>query len=214
MAEADEAPHGRDSSGKPLAPYGYKTDGKPRKSNRGAAPGQFGGGSGRSASNKGGPLTEIERKQMLCELSAMLIEGPLASASEVPLVRSYIGPKQADALAGTSFLISQYVPPIADALVLVGRTNPRWLSWMDKAEENGPMLVLASAVFTAGAHVVKNHLDPDPALAEAGRNLAKMRMQQMAAEVNAQAAAFKAAQERAAAEDAADAAAHDMLVGV
>lgn len=205
MAEDLDAPHGRDpETGKPLAPYGMTVDGKPRKSNRGARPGQRGNrprgsaaGSTRPASTSStrkGP-TAADRKQMLCELSSMLLETPLAAASQVPQLQKKIGPRQADALAGDAFIIGQYMPQLADGLIFYSQTNPKALSWLDKIEESGPMVVVAAALFQMGKALVHNHLAPDPRLAEAGRNMVGMRMAMMAQAVNDQAAAYRAQQE-------------------
>lgn len=191
-----KAPHGYDADGKtPLAPFGLNLDGTPRKSNRGARPGQRGNRG--SAAKKTGPravptgsvssLTDVERKGMLCELADMLVVSPLATASQAPPLRSKIG-RHADALAGDAFILSQYVPGIADGLILLSKTKPRALAWLDKVEESAPFAVLAGALFSAGKAMLENHMNPNPGLAQAGRSLAMMKMAAMADAVNAQAA--------------------------
>lgn len=194
-----KAPHGRDDNGTPLAPYGYKVDGDPRISKRGATAGSRGNGNStarpRAAASPGRPksstsnLSDADRKGMLTELAGMLFVAPLATVSQVPAVVSKIGIRQATALAGDAFILSQYLPSIADGLILLSKTKPKTLAWMDKAEQNAPYLVLASALIQAGKSLIQNHLSPNPTLATAARNLVATQMNAMAEAVNEQAAA-------------------------
>lgn len=211
------APHGRDSNGVPLAPYGLNVDGSPRKSNRGARAGQKRNGTGpaskRNASTptvSGSNLSDTDRKGMLCELADMMIVSPLASASQIPVLVNRFG-KHADALAGDAFILSQYFPSMADGLILLSKTKPHTLAWLDKLEENAPMVVLTNAILRGVKAIADNHFNPNPRVAQAGRALAALRLAQMAEAVNAQAAAMapeftqeefeQAAYERAAAEN-------------
>lgn len=197
MTQPDSsAPHGRDSNGVPLAPYGLNLDGSPRKSNRGARAGVKKNGTGPAAKKNtaaptvsGSNLSDTDRKGMLCELADMMIVSPLASASQVPILASRLG-KHADALAGDAFILSQYFPGIADGLILLSKTKPHTLAWLDKLEENAPMVVLTNAILRAGKAIAENHFNPNPRVAQAGRSLAALRMAQMAEAVNAQAAAM------------------------
>jgi len=197
MSQPNPAPHGHDENGVPLAPYGLNLDGTPRKSNRGARPGQRGNGGsaapGRRKSSaapkvSGSNLTDVERKGMLCELGDSLIVNTLATISTAPGVARYLGPKHADALAGDAFILSQYLPGIADGLILLSHTKPKTLAWLDKIEENAPYVVLSQALLGAGKAFVENHMNPNPNVAQAGRSLAAMKMAQMADAVNQQAA--------------------------
>lgn len=195
MTQPDSsAPHGRDSNGVPLAPFGLNVDGSPRKSNRGARAGQK-KGTGPQAKNTAAPkvgvssLSDSDRKGMLCELADMMIVSPLASASQIPVLATRLG-KHADALAGDAFILSQYFPGIADGLILLSKTKPHTLAWLDKLEENAPMVVLTNALLRAGKAIADNHFNPNPKVAQAGRSLAALRMAQMAEAVNAQAAAM------------------------
>jgi hypothetical protein len=198
MTQPDSsAPHGRDGNGTPLAPYGLNVDGSPRKSNRGARAGQRKTGGSASARKSsaaptvaGSSLSDADRKGMLCELADMMLTSPLASASQVPFIVNRIGPKQSDAIAGDAFILSQYFPGIADGLILLSKTKPHTLAWLDKLEENAPMVVLTNALLRAGKAVADNHFNPNPRVAQAGRSLAALRMAQMAEAVNAQAAAM------------------------
>jgi hypothetical protein len=133
-------------------------------------------------------LSDAERKGMLCELADMYIVAPLATMSMVPAVGRYIGANQQDALAGDALILNHFAPQIADGLILMSRTKPKTLAWMDRVEENAPMLVLASAILQAGKAFVQNHLSPDPQLATAGRSLARLKMQEYAMRINEQAA--------------------------
>lgn len=199
LTETDLAPHGRDDAGSPLAPYGLNLDGTPRKSNRGARPGQRQGGGRRSGSRRPSPassipsastssLTDVERKGMLCELVDLYLVAPLAAASAVPIVANYIGPRQADALAGDALILNHFAPNISDGLILMSKTKPKTLAWLDKAEENAPVLLLTSAILQAGKAFLLNHLSPDPRMAQAGRSLAQMKMQEYAMRINEEAA--------------------------
>jgi hypothetical protein len=194
-----KAPHGRGADGVPLAPYGHNLDGTPRKSNR-----------GRTASSKpkvgAAPkltrtsnLTDMQRKGMLGELAMTYVVAPLATLSRVPFLKSRIGEKQTDAFAGDAFIVGQYAEPIIDGVIMMSKTRPGLLSWMDKLEENAPMLVLASAVLQAAKALAENHIRPNPAFANAGRNMAMMHMQQMADEINKQAEQMRAQTEATAA---------------
>lgn len=194
------APHGRDASGTPLAPYGLNLDGSPRKSNRGARAGvkKNGGTAKKTAATTPtmvGNLSDEDRKGMLCELADTLLVAPLASASQVPFIAARIGAKQTDALAGDAFILSQFAPNLADGLILLSKTKPATLAWLDRAEANAPFVVLASSFIQMGKAFLENHLNPNPRVAQAGRALAAMRIAQMAAAVNAQAAAMQAAAE-------------------
>jgi len=196
MTQPDAAaPHGRDSNGVPLTPYGINVDGSPRKSNRGARAGQK-KGAGPAAKKTAAPqvgvssLSDSDRKGMLCELADMMLVSPLASASQVPILASRLGARQTDALAGDAFILSQYMPSIADGLILLSKTKPHTLAWLDKLEENAPMVVLTNAILRAGKALADNHFNPNPRVAQAGRSLAALRMAQMAEAVNAQAAAM------------------------
>lgn len=182
------APHGRDENGVPLAPYGLNIDGTPRKSNRGrpsATP-----GTRPAASSVKGNLTDLQRKSMLGDLLDALIIGPLARASQTPALANRIG-RHADALAGDAFILSQYAPGIFDGLILLSKTKPQTLAWMDKAESNAPYVLLAQVGFQMAQAMVANHMRPNPSLAEAGRNLAALRLAQMAEAVNAEAERIK-----------------------
>lgn len=205
------APHGRDANGTPLAPYGLNVDGSPRKSNRGARAGQKGNGAGRkpSARRSAGPqmatsnLSDDERKQLLSELTDAFVVAPLAGLSTVPFLAKRIGPAQTDALAGDAFIISQYAPSVFDGAILLSKTKPSTLAWLDKIETNAPYLLLAQAGLSMAKALALNHLNPDARLASAGRSMAQVRMAQMAEAVNEAADEARAAMmERAAAERA------------
>jgi hypothetical protein len=127
---------------------------------------------------------------MLCDIADMTIVSPLATASQAAVLATRIGARQADALAGDAFILSQYMPHIADGLILLSKTKPATLAWLDRAEQNAPYLVLARAIMGAGKAILDNHLNPNPNVAAAGRSLAALRIAQMAEAVNAQAAAM------------------------
>lgn len=198
------APHGRDETGKPLAPLGYKVDGTPRVSNRGARAGQR-GQSNASSKKSTAPtaslssLTDIQRKAMLCDLADGILIAPIAGLSQVPWIAQRIGRTQTDALAGDAFILAQYMPHIADGAILLSKTKPATLAWLDKLEQNAPYILLTQALLGLGKAVAENHMRPNPQLATAGRNLAAVKLAQMAEAVNAEADRISAeAMERAA----------------
>lgn len=188
----DEAPHGRGEDGKPLAPYGYLKDGvTPRKSNRGARPGQRGNGNGARARRPGvkaSSPSDAQRKDQLCALGEMAIISPLAAASFSPVVAKKFGQKQADALAGDAVILTQFLPHIADGLIVLAQSKPGALAWLDQVEDKAPYLLLANVGVQVAKALVSNHLDPNPRLAKAGRLQAAMRAEQLAAAIEQQAA--------------------------
>jgi len=195
MTQANDpaAPHGRDASGTPLAPYGLNVDGSVRKSNRGARAGQKGNRKpGTTASSapsvSTSNLTDAERKGMLLELADSLLVTPLAGLSQAPFLAGRIGAVQTDALAGDAFILSQYAPGLADGVILLSKTKPKTLAWMDKLESNAPYILITKALLDTGKAFLENHMNPNPRLAQAGRSLAALKMAQMAEAVNAEAA--------------------------
>jgi hypothetical protein len=148
-------------------------------------------------------LSDIERKGMICDLADGIIVAPLAGLSRLPFLAARIGKTQTDALAGDAFILSQYMPHIADGAILLSKTKPQTLAWLDKLEQNAPYILLTQALLGAAKAIAENHFRPDPRVAEAGRNLAATKVAQMAAAVNAEADRLQAeAMERAAYERA------------
>jgi hypothetical protein len=192
LDESKAAPHGRDDSGTPLAPYGLNLDGSPRKSNRGARPGQRQGGRGRPKSPgvKTTSKTDRQRKETLLGLADMFLVTPLAAASASPQVEKRFGPRQCAALAGDAVLLANYGPGLADGLIELSQTKPAVLSWLDSVEEKAPWIMLASVGLQLTKAVVENHLNPNPELANAGRVMLQMKSQQMVDAINAEARAM------------------------
>lgn len=189
----ETAPHGRDENGDPLAPYGYLVDGvTPRKSNRGARPGQRGNGNAarRGGGKRPGPKSPSDkvRKEQLIALGEMGIISPLAAASFSPMVAKKFGQKQADALAGDAVILTQYLPHLADGLIVLSQSKPGALAWLDQVEDKAPYLLLANVGIQVAKALVSNHLDPNPRLANAGRLQAAMRAEQLAQMIEQQAA--------------------------
>lgn len=198
-----DAPFGLDDAGNPKAPFGHKTDGKPKMDNRGAPRGPRNGTAPsaprRSRSRSRGPalkasvtnLTDLQRKSLLVDLAGNLLVTPLASASKAPLLIKKLGNRQTDALAGDALIINAMSPHMADALVLLAKTKPKVLSWMDKMEDNAPFVLLAQVGIQLAKAIADNHMNPNPNVASAGRQLAAMRIAEMAEEINRQAAAMQ-----------------------
>jgi hypothetical protein len=198
-----EAPHGYEDDGvTPKAPYGFNIDGTPRKSGRGRRPGAAGVKAKPAMTAKPSSLSDQQRVGMLGELLMQFVVAPLATASQVPAVRSRLG-KHADALAGDAFILSQTAQPVFEGLTVMSKQKPKLLAWMDKIEENAGMAMVISGLIGAGKAIAANHMNPSPGMADAGRNLARMHMEALAAQVNEQAAAQRAQMEAAAARTAA-----------
>lgn len=178
-SSADLAPHGYEADGvTPKAPYGYRRDGVPRKSNRGARPGGFGGGSKPAATKAS--RTDAKRAEGLVMMAELFICTPLAAASKNRLVKRYLGEKHTDALAGDALIISMHAQVTAEGMIEYAQDHPGFLSWMDTVEERATSLKLLYALGQIGKAVAMNHIAPDPKVAEAGRNMARMRTVQAA----------------------------------
>lgn len=196
-----DAPHGYEEDGiTPKAPYGLNVDGTPRKSNRGARPGQRGNG-GRATAPTGSRkvaaaisgktnLTNAKRKEMLCGLADMALVTPLASISVAPFLKSKIGEAQTNALAADAVIVKRFMPEIADGLIVLSETKPGALAWLDSVEDKAPYLLLLQAGLGIAKAVIENHRAPNPELAAAGRTLVRMDMARMADQINAEAAAM------------------------
>jgi hypothetical protein len=185
---ADLAPHGYEADGvTPKAPYGYRKDGVPRKSNRGARPGSFGGGA--SAGPKVSK-TDAKRVESLVMFAEIFVCTPLAAASKNRFVKRYIGDKHADALAGDALILSMHAEITARGMVEYATDHPGFLSWMDGVEEKASSLTLLYALGQIAKAVTMNHVNPDPAVAEAGRNMVRMRTVQAAQAAQAEAARY------------------------
>lgn len=196
MTEKDtKAPHGRDEHGEPLAPYGYKVDGTPRLSNRGAAPGQRGNGNSRAKSGAkvasgNQKAVDAKRKEMLLALTDMVVVTPLAGLSASPLLEKRLGKKHTDAFAGDAVIVSHFAPSLADSLIVLSQSKPGALAWLDQVEEKAPYLMLANVGIQMAKAFIGNHMNPDPRLADAGRTLVQMRAAQMAQQIEDEAAAM------------------------
>lgn len=187
---ADLAPHGYEADGvTPKAPYGYRKDGVPRKSNRGAHPGTFGGGGTTKTAGRASK-TDAKRVESLVMLAEVFICTPLAAASKNRIVKRYLGEKHADALAGDALILSMHAEITAEGMVEYAQDHPGFLSWMDGVEERATSLKLLYALSKMGKAIAMNHIAPDPAVAEAGRNMARMRTVQAAAAAQAEAARY------------------------
>jgi hypothetical protein len=203
------APFGYEADGTtPNAPYGLKVDGSPRMDRRGATAGQFGTRNTAPAAGRGrGPgrrkpratagmkstassLSDVQRKSLLVDLVNNLVVTPLASLSRAPFLEKYIGPAQTDALAGDAFILAQFAPHLAEAAIVMDKVKPKTLAWLEKAEENAPYLLLAQVGLQMVKAIADNHMRPNPNVAAAGRELSRMRIAEMAEEINRQAAAM------------------------
>lgn len=182
MSEEIAAPHGRDDDGKPLAPYGYLKDGvTPRKSNRGARPGQRGNGNRARPSRRprvgGHNPTDAQRKKTLVGLVETAITTPMLALSMSPVVAKRFGQGQADALAGDAVILNEAAPALADGLIVLSQSKPGALAWLDTVEEKAPYLLLATVGVQVAKALVTNHLNPNPEYANAARLQAAMKQQ-------------------------------------
>ena len=189
------APHGTDSEGKPLAPYGYLKDGvTPRKSNRGARPGSGGRGGVKRparprAATKMGNRTDKQRVDTLVSLIDMTLVTPLAGLSVSPGISKRFGDKHSKAFAGDAVILSHFSPGVAEGLVVLSQTKPGVLAWMDQVEEKAPYLMLANVGLQMVKALVENHLHPSEDLARAGGLMLQMKLSQMADAIEKEAAA-------------------------
>jgi hypothetical protein len=182
-----KAPHGRDDEGNPLAPFGHKANGDPRVSNRGrtaAAPKKKATPNTRAATKV---RTGEETRAQLVEL-ASVVTTPLVLASGWAPVRRRIGERQADALAGDAVIVESFAEPAVDVLMFAARSRPGLLAWMDKAEENAPLIMAAKIAGGLAKAIVENHLNPDPRLSAAGRTLVQVRAARYAEAIEREAA--------------------------
>lgn len=184
MAEEDEsvvAPHGRDEGGTPLAPFGYKTDGNPRLSNRGRPPANAGpkvaapakksaGGGGGKAAAKKPARTARETRDQLLGLADMVLT-PMAAAGLSPVIRSRIGDKQGDALAGDAIILQSAAPALVEGVMAYAERKPGLLAWMDRAEDAAPALLLAKALAGVAVAIGRNHMAPSRELAAGARSM-------------------------------------------
>lgn len=204
LDESVVAPHGRDDNGTPKAPFGYKEDGNPRKSNRGRKPGE-----GRVAAPqkkqernvKAGARpkgrTRAETKGQLLELVGMLTT-PMATAGHSPAVRKKIGDRHADALAGDAVIVEALAPDLLEGVMMFADRKPGILAWMDKAEDAAPAIVTARAALTIVKALVQNHQNPDPQLAAAAGSMVKVKAARYAAAIEREAEQLGLAMDEAA----------------
>lgn len=193
MAEEDEqekAPHGRDEQGTPLAPYGHKANGDPKKSNRGrvAAPQKKSTANVRSGSRPKA-RTRSETKDKLMELVGMVTMGMVKASDNGPL-RKKIGERHATAMAGDAVIVEAVMPDVLDGVILYAERKPGLLAWMDKAEEAAPALLIAQGFATMATAIVQNHMNPDARLAMAARSMVKVKAARLAAAIEQEAAAL------------------------
>lgn len=190
----EDAPFGFNDDGTPLAPYGMKTNGKPRVTNRGRRPGS-GTGSTTSSTRKAATTrkpaeTDMQRKAALMQLSEIFIEAPLAAASTSSMLQKRIGEAQTDALAGDALIWNFYSPSLADGLIAYSQQKPRVLSWLDGVQEKAPLLMLAQVGVQMTKAFIGNHMEPDPNVAKSGRRLVRMNVAKMARAINEEAEAM------------------------
>jgi len=214
VTEKDDAPHGRDGAGEPLAPYGYNVDGRPRKSNRGARPGQKGNGAS-AARQDVEPITATTAQQritlddrqraiILLQMTDLLLISPLAAMSTSRILKRYIGEKQADALAGDALVLDHFAVPFANSMIFLSQSKPGALAWLDAVQEKAPWIMLANVGTQIAGALIANHRNPDPAMADAGRKRAKAKMAAMTDAIKAEAEAAARAQAEQTERDAAD----------
>lgn len=196
MAEIDEnevAPHGRDDQGVPKAPFGYKEDGNPRKSNRGrrsgvAAPPKK---TERNVRTSARPKSRSkkETKDQLLELVGELTASVAKGADSAP-ARARIGDRHASAIMGHAVIVQAVAPDILDGVIMAADKRPGLLAWMDKAEDAAPALLIAKGLATLAAAIVQNHMHPSPELERAARSMVKVRAARYAAAIEEEAAAL------------------------
>lgn len=193
---ADEslvAPHGRDANGIPLAPFGLKVDGNPKKSRQGAQRGQSGNRSktvpplaapGRTST------TDRERRQALLELGdAFVINGLIGLSMAGPVVGK-LGQDQADAFAGDAVILANFMAPLVDQVIGLSQDRPYLLNWLDGVQDNAPFLGLGIVLMQLTKAITGNHMRPDRELADAGRLMGRIKAVNMAMAIREQARAM------------------------
>lgn len=187
-----KAPHGRDDHGVPLAPFGYKANGDPKKDRRGRAAGTrvADGPRRKPAGSKSAPKrSDQQTREMLVSLSDM-VTMPLAGAARSPVVRKRLGENQAMALSGDAVILQSYAPHLADGLLALSQTKPGVLNFLDTMEGKAPYLMLAQVGMQMAKAMVSNHIHPDARLAAAGQTMAQIRTAQMAEQIEREARAM------------------------
>jgi hypothetical protein len=193
--EKEVAPHGRDEQGVPLAPYGYKEDGNPRKSNRG----RRSGGSVAAPPKKGTPNVKAgarpksrSKKETKDKLLGLVDEVTAAVAKGVDSapVRAKIGDRHAGAVMGHMVITRAVAPDILDGVIMAAEKRPGLLAWMDKTEEAVPALLIAKGLAQWAAAVAQNHMHPSPELEHAARSMVRVQAARYAAAIEEEAAAL------------------------
>lgn len=191
--ESVVAPHGRDDNGVPKAPFGYKEDGNPRKSNRGrrsgdtvAAPPKKAEKNTR-ASARPRARSKQQTKDQLLELVGEFTAAVAKGADSRP-IRAKIGDRHAGAIMGHAVIVQAVAPDILDGVILAAEKRPGLLAWMDKAEEAAPALLIGKALATLTAAIVHNHINPSPELEHAAKSMVKVRAARYAAAIEQEAA--------------------------
>jgi hypothetical protein len=193
LDEKEVAPHGRDEQGVPMAPYGYKEDGNPRKSNRGrrsgvAAPPKKGERNVKAGARPKS-RTKAQTKTQLLELVGEFTAAVAKGADSRP-IRAKIGDRHAGAVMGHAVIVQAVAPDILDGVIMAAEKRPGLLAWMDKTEEAVPALLIAKGLATLTAAIVQNHMHPSDELEHAARSMVKVRAARYAAAIEEEAAAL------------------------
>lgn len=184
-----QAPHGYADDGvTPLAPYGLKTDGTPRLSNRGrTAKKAAAGGPSATKGRSAGATKAREQRDGLLQLADAVLSPAMAATSSPGFVKK-VGEQRAAGIAGALVIVDGFMPSYADWIVQLSQTKPGMLAWMDRLEESTPYLqggIITAQLIKAVAGQIMN---PDPRLAEAARLKASIRNAQMASAIEQEAA--------------------------
>jgi hypothetical protein len=199
MPENDdvEAPHGRDEQGVPLAPFGYRGDGRPRLSNRGrkagpAAPKQAAAPPKKATRNETSgprPGTPAAQKQALLELVDTVLM-PAALFATSPVAEKRMGERRATAAAGSVVIVQTYAEPLADAVVQLAVDRPGMLGWLERTNDVMPYLALLRVGAQMAKALYANYREPSPVLARAAAKYGHMRAVQMAQAIEREAAEY------------------------
>lgn len=197
MAEDESviAPHGRDDDGVPKAPYGYKEDGNPRKSNRGRRPGPGVAAPPKKdtknvrSGSRPKSRTKQQTKDQLLELVGEVTAAVAKGADSKP-VRAKLGDRHAGAIMGHAVILQAVAPDILDGVIMMAEKKPGLLAWMDKAEDAAPALLIAKGLATVVVAMAQNHVNPSEELEHAARSMVKIRAQRYAWAIEEEAAAM------------------------
>jgi hypothetical protein len=171
--EATNAPHGRDSEGNPLAPYGLKVDGTPRRtaSGRRAGSGVLGGvrhgesrtrrrAKKRTAQKAAAPRPARPKPSTPVDYSELLSAGVgMLGAGMSKLGRAITAkrPQLRSAVMADGIAFQAHADSLGKALNEAAGREPAFAAWLDRLNSASPWAGVAFASLPLLAQVLVNH---------------------------------------------------------